>query len=227
VLVALLASFVSLGFWQLGRADEKRSLAEAFAAGSTRATLTALPARADAAPYATAVLSGRYDNSRQILLDAMTYRGEAGYQVLTPFQPLGGSRWLLVNRGWVGAGPERSVLPVVTVTEDRRNVIGRIAELPRPGLRLGVAKPLLRDGVEVRLFPTVADLERDLDRPLFPYQLWLEPDEPDGFVRDWHLGGLSAAQHVAYAVQWFALAALVGAAGTWLMVRYVLGLRPP
>jgi len=224
VFAGLIALFVSLGLWQLDRAAEKRAQLAAFDAGGTQPELAALPSEADAALYATVAVSGRYDASRQVLLDAITYRGAAGYQVLTPFEPLGSSRWLLVNRGWVPAGAERSDLPRVAVAEDRREIVGRIAVLPRPGLRLGgAAESAGRQGIEVRLFPSAGELENDLGRSLYPYQLWLDPREPDGFVRDWHPGGLPPEQHWAYAVQWFALAALVVCIGGWLLLRELRG----
>jgi surfeit locus 1 family protein len=38
--------------------------------------------------------------------------------------------------------------------------------------------------------------------------LLLNPDEPFGYLRDWHPGGLSAERHLSYAVQWWSFAAL-------------------
>jgi surfeit locus 1 family protein len=41
-----------------------------------------------------------------------------------------------------------------------------------------------------------------------PAVLLLDPDQPDGFVRDWPrpTGGLAPALHLGYALQWFAFA---------------------
>lgn len=224
VFVALELLFLRLGVWQLDRSAEKKALSEAFSAGTSAPRFERLPATAAAAArYATVAVTGRYDGSAQVLLDAMTKNGVAGYEVLTPFEPLGGGgRWLLVNRGWIAAEPVRSQLPSLPIGEERRRVVGRIAELPRPGLKLGTAsgeRPIRAGPVERRLFPTPAELEQDLGRPLYPYQLWLDPGEPDGFARDWRPGGLPAAQHWAYAVQWFALAALVAVVGLGLVWR--------
>jgi surfeit locus 1 family protein len=228
LLVALAGSLMGLGFWQLGRADEKARLAAEFAASAALPALTEMPDASDEAAYHYRRLEvrGRYDSEQQILLDAMTYQGQAGYEVLTPFRPIDSRRWLLVNRGWIPAAPDRSQLPAVAVDTAVRTVVGRIADLPRPALRLGSAGAASAAPLQVLLFPTLAELGERLGRPLVGYQLWLDASEPDGFTRDWSIGGLPPTQHVAYAVQWFALAALVTVAGLVGAVRALRRARP-
>jgi surfeit locus 1 family protein len=36
----------------------------------------------------------------------------------------------------------------------------------------------------------------------------LDPQAPDGYVRDWHPPGMSPARHWSYAIQWWSFAAL-------------------
>ena len=38
------------------------------------------------------------------------------------------------------------------------------------------------------------------------YQLLLDPEREDGFLRDWRPVIMSAEEHVAYALQWFGFA---------------------
>ena len=54
----------------------------------------------------------------------------------------------------------------------------------------------------------MADLSAALRRPLQSRQLLLNPGQPAGFVRDWHPGGLGAARHLSYAIQWWAFGVL-------------------
>jgi surfeit locus 1 family protein len=158
-------------------------------------------------------LTGRYAADRQFLLDGMTHDGTAGYHVLTPFRPQNSERWLLVNRGWIEANPDRSVLPEVVVDEELRTIEGRIARLPRPGIRLGDARApdLPPAAVTVVLYPTVDELAAHLSRPVHDYQLLLDARGPHGFERDWELPQGGVWRHRAYALQWLLFAVVLAA----------------
>jgi surfeit locus 1 family protein len=50
-------------------------------------------------------------------------------------------------------------------------------------------------------------LANKLGYPVFPYQIELENDLPEGYKRDWQAAKIMLPeQHTAYAIQWFALA---------------------
>jgi surfeit locus 1 family protein len=59
------------------------------------------------------------------------------------------------------------------------------------------------------LFPTVEDISAQTGYPLRDFQLLLNPDEADGFVREWKPALMEPEKHVGYAIQWFGLAATV------------------
>ncbi len=208
--LALGAVFASLGSWQLGRSEEKAALFARFDQGSagTEAPAPADGSTLEADRYAVITASGRYDASHQILLDARTKDGRAGYDVVTPLIADGAA--ILVNRGWVPANPNRQKLPDIAVAEAPRTVTGLFDTLPRAAL---VAGPLdIRAEMpwpRVMLYPTVADIERAVGYPVRDYQLLLTAGEPDGFNREWRPALLSPQEHVGYALQWFALAGLL------------------
>lgn len=205
----------SLGFWQLGRASESRALAERIerAAAEPPIRLETSDAADETLRYRPAELAGRYVPDRQILVDNIVRDGVAGYDVLTPFEPLDGGPWLIVNRGWVPGNPDRQVLPDVPVGGERRVVEG-ILDAPRvPGLRLGDAPAEeSRRPLTVVSFPTIGDLETILGRPLFGYQLLLADDEPDGYARDLPGPALEPERHLAYAAQWWLFGSIAGGA---------------
>jgi len=120
---------ISLGRWQLRRAEEKRVLFHAFAAGTDATRLIDL-GTPRLPRYQHIEAGGRYDEGRQILIDNMVNDGRAGYFVITPFALTGGG-WLLVNRGWVPLGASRAVRPTIPVTSDTRRLLGRADNLPR------------------------------------------------------------------------------------------------
>jgi surfeit locus 1 family protein len=209
-----LAVLLWLGTWQLERAAHARAQFAAYARSD--AEPVALPPRsdADALPrYARVRLSGHYLAGRQFLLDNMIHEGVAGYRVLTPFVTAGGDT-VLVDRGWLPAGPSRATPPPVGVGAETRALAGRLDALPRPGIELAAAAGS-GDWPRVVGFPKLAELGAALGQPLYPRLVLLDPNEPDGYLRDWRPGGLAPERHVGYAVQWYALALT-------LLVGYVI-----
>ncbi len=207
--LALVASLVVLGRWQLQRADEKQALYTLFDSGqdATRAVDAATP-RLPRYQHVEAV--GSYDSARQILIDNMSSAaGRAGYYVITPFALRGGG-WILVNRGWVPVGTSRAAKPDVAVSTQEREIKGRADELPRAGMQLGARLPLALPYPVVANFPThteIAALLRESAWAQAANLVLLDPSEPDGYLRQWQPPGFPPIRHIAYAVQWFSLAA--------------------
>jgi len=201
--------FVDLGRWQWQRAQQKRELASAFAAGESRLSTLDAPSSAQLPRYAQVRAQGRYDGAHQFLLDNMSHEGQAGYEVLTPLR-LADGRTLIVNRGWVPLTASRRQLPQVALDfEGELSATGKLDELPVAGIALGHVPPAAdASWPKLTSFPTMADLAAALGRPTESRQLLLNATEPHGYLRDWHPGGLSPERHVSYAVQWWGFAAL-------------------
>jgi surfeit locus 1 family protein len=226
LLVVLGGSFAMLGRWQWQRAAESRAAAEDFAAAGAADSLAAAPPdlAAGALRFRGLEIDGAYVPGRQILLDNMVHDGVAGYHVLTPAH-IEGHALLLVNRGWVPAGLDRRALPDVAIDAEPRRIRGRLERLPRPGLRLGGGAPVAAAApVVVLSYPTAAELAAALGTPVLDYQLLLNPEEIDGYQRDWRAPGLAPERHLVYAGQWLLLAA--GALGAALTIG-VRTLRRP
>jgi surfeit locus 1 family protein len=206
--IALLALLISLGRWQLRRADEKRVLYDSFAAGSD-ATRPVVAATAPLPRYQHVEAAGHYDAGRQVLIDNMVESGQAGYFVVTPFELEGGGS-ILVNRGWVPVGASRAVRPAIPVDERPRTIRGRADNLPSPGIQLGSRAVLEPPYPVVASFPTHDELAALIQEPQWSRAaqvILLDPGEPDGYVRHWSAPGFPPIRHVGYAVQWFGLAA--------------------
>ena len=205
--LALMVLLVSLGRWQLRRADEKQALFDSFAAGTdvTRKIDGATPLLPR---YQHIEADGHYDQARQVLIDNMMNGEQVGYFVITPFALAGGS-WVLVNRGWVPLGASRADRPAIPVAADARRIRGRADHMPSPGIKMGTPAALAPPYPVVAAFPTRADLGRLLGESSWTPAtdlVLLDPREPDGYVRNWTAPGFPPIRHIAYAVQWFALA---------------------
>lgn len=211
--VGAVALFAALGNWQLGRATEKRELAADFAAGGPPIEWQQLPP--DAPRYQRVRLRGHYDPAHQFLLDNMSHESVAGVHVLTPLLLDDGSA-VLVNRGWAPYGPTRQDLPAVEVGSEKRTIVGRLDELPRPGIWLKA--PPAAGWPRVVQYPKMPELAAALGRELAPRQVLLDPGVPDGYVREWTVTGTTVDRHIGYAVQWFAFAAV--AAALWVVLSF-------
>lgn len=221
---ALLAAFVALGSWQLGRGREKQAMVDAFARGTGSSVVLSGGASVDALPrYQHVRAEGRFLPDRQVLLDNMpSSTGKPGFRVLTPFERTDGGRLLLVDRGWVPLGATRAELPAVTVDTATRTVAGRLDELPAPGVRVGEAG-VTGDARWPRVlnFPRLEDVERVLGSAVEPRIVLLDGGLPDGYERAWRPAlRFGPERHLGYAVQWFALALAT------LVVFLALSLRP-
>jgi surfeit locus 1 family protein len=215
------AVFVGLGLWQLDRAAQKRELAGSFERGTLR-TVPLTAGNVSTLPrYQQVELRGRYDAERQILLDNMAssgrQTGRPGYHVWTLLRLERGGV-VLVNRGWVPLTESRDRLPDIPVDDGPRVLVGRIDELPQPGVRLAPTVPKGR-WPEVLYYPTAEELSKLYEQVVPARVVLLDARAADGYERTWrtHPEGFGAEQHIGYAAQWFAFA--VGTLIVFLVVN--------
>jgi len=209
VTLVMFGFLLSLGFWQLDRAEQKRAIIKHYRddKGGAVIRLDADMKSASGLEYQRASSIGRYESDHQLLLDNRTHEGQAGYQVLTPFILRNSEVAVLVNRGWLPLGNNRDQLPDVDVDETQRTVVGRIKIPSAEVFMLGEEEP--RQGWPYRIQRIqLQALSEELRRTLLPFVLLLDNEEPDGYLRDWQpLVGFGPERNVGYAVQWFGLAA--------------------
>ena len=211
VYICLLSLLIALGIWQLGRSEEKREFFEQQEQGSASSEIiplsTDIEANVETLRYKKAQVTGHYDQAHQFLIDNQISAGKAGYFVLTPFILQGETKAVLINRGWVPLNQDRSVLPDVQIKKEQTVVTGRINRFPSVGIKLAGAE------IPTDSWPSVIQvvdseiLAKKLAYPLFPFQIELDKDRPEGFKREWQTTSIMLPeQHIAYAIQWFALA---------------------
>ena len=212
---ALLVPFmVSLGFWQLQRADEKSAMAAAF---DTRQQQPPAPLSSlwdqpgELLAYTPVSLSGHFLPDEYFLLDNQMREGHVGYEVVDVMQLSGGGS-VLVNRGWVAAGADRQSLPPVPRVEGEVTVTGHIYVAPGTPFLLAEQQlddrwPKVIQAVEMdKLAPLIIASQ---DGRVFPYPVRISAGERGALVTDWQIVNMSPIKHRAYAVQWFAMAAVL------------------
>lgn len=215
VLGALTTTFIGLGQWQVDRAQEKIELEAAFASAGT---LQVLPEDANIREFTRFELRGTLDAGKHILLDNQVWRGRAGVHVLTPFREAQSGRWLLVNRGWLPLGQDRSQLPKVSAPEGQIRFAGQARPYPVGGVRLGEPEQLQKDEwPQLVTYPDHEKFSNALGLPLSRWLLYMDPESAHGFEgRDWKVTRMGPDKHRGYALQWFALATTAGIA--WIVL---------
>ena len=232
--LVLIAVTVLLGNWQVRRALEKTELQAVLDAAALRPAMR-VAARAqvgvahDSADVGTGVsvgqrvlLEGVWLASAEIFLDNRTYAGRAGYHVLTPLRLADGSGVVLVNRGWVATGTDRTVLPAVPLASALVALEARVQIPETDAFTLAKSGQAEQGRVWQVLDLTHLAARADVGLPvcsaaigasacLAPWLALQTSDATDGLVRDWPLPAAGIDRHRGYAFQWYSLAALAAA----------------
>ena len=202
------AILVSLGTWQLHRAQEKTALLAAFAKHTQYPPLTAAALlKPHDWQFYRATLTGEFLNDKTVLLDNKLFHGRIGYEVFTPFRFKPHST-ILVDRGFLAQPPQgRMALPWVKPLLGTQTVTGFLKR-PAGYVSLGAMVDQTATPRPFRIeFINLFELKTLLNEPnLNPYLLILDPNHPDAYPLEWQIVTLGPERHIGYAVQWFALA---------------------
>src|SRR5690606_7179563 len=137
---------VSLGNWQWRRADEKRALQAQREAAERDAPIEVTAAGVDAVALEgrRVRVRGRFVSKFDVFIDNRTYRGVAGFHVVSPLRLADSDSHVLVMRGWTPSDPrDRWQVPAVPAPADEVAVEGaalldlartlELGETPQPG----------------------------------------------------------------------------------------------
>jgi surfeit locus 1 family protein len=206
--VLIVPVLLSLGFWQLDRADEKRVLIDRQKVRQIEPAIRLMGEQGEMEElrYRNVEVSGRYDTDHQFLIDNQVANGVVGFYVFTPLR-IDSSRAVLVNRGWIPMGRDRAELPDISLGITEVDVTGMVDHFPSVGYRLQGAE-IPTDG-----WPSIVQvvdekiLSDRLGYSLLPYQILLDPLDEGGYLRQWKTAAprMTPEKHVGYAFQWFAL----------------------
>lgn len=205
LILLLLYVLVALGFWQLGRAEQKRQIVEQVNFANRQPPISIYePDQLIYQAHKKVLLTGKYLGDKQFIYDNQTANGVAGYYVLTPFQIKNSPEIVLVNRGFIAWGNKRTIADI-SLGKQLRTIQAKV-DIPikrfelKPS-KLGSHFPLVIQSLDLPLMAMV------LKTPLIPVIMQLDSAQTDGYLRQWRpFYGISADKHTAYAVQWFAMA---------------------
>lgn len=228
LVLALFLVMVGAGFWQLQRHGERRDRNEQI---TNRSAVEPVPLESVLDPglvgatlrsdlgeseqYRRVAATGEWRVEDQVLVRNRTLDGAPGFWVLTPLYTADGLG-VVINRGWVPRSVDESGLAELVPPPGTVTVVGtvqpsRSAELfQQPDPPDGVLETLAR--------PDVDRLAKQIDYPLVPFLVQLEPIAVDELPVELPLPALDSGPHLSYAVQWFVFAT-IAAVGYPLILR--------
>ena len=193
----MLPTVVSLGFWQLNRADEKAALEAAYF-DQLGAQVHEPGEKVEA--FSRLVLRGEFGTD-QYLVDNQVLRGQVGYWVMQLFIAREGRRYI-VNRGWIAASSARSQLPEAETPTGTVEIV--VLVWPQMGLPPILGSDVWPEGEKIRV------QRRDLDRmakrsDALSMEMRLEAGSAGALrVAPTNIE-FGRERHIGYAVQWFGL----------------------
>jgi len=210
---------MSLGFWQLDRAEQKIGIQEEQSKQVQAPTKRVISSSEAPSRFQSYRLEGRYIE-KHFLLDNRQRSGKVGYELLTPFELQSGGV-ILVNRGWLKAGRTRDELPELATPKDAVEIEGFFYWSDKP-------IPVLDNGFEM-LSPTMQRIQ-SIDWPRVQGALnnglvqelefrLMKTDEPGALDISWVYQSMKPEKHQGYAFQWFSMAVALIVLAIWATYR--------
>ncbi|MEY3721065.1 MAG: hypothetical protein RL618_1584 [Pseudomonadota bacterium] len=206
--VVVCAIGISLGNWQMRRAEEKRVLQQQLIGRAGFDPLNASALKSGELPdeFRRVTAEGEFVREWGVYLDNRPLRGKSGFYLLMPVKLVGSTQSVLVLRGWFprdARDPNR--LPEIPFPPSPVHLEGKVRHSAGKLMQLGQAGEL-RPGAIVQN-AEIADFIRASKLPLHTFIIEQTSDTGDGLVRDWPLPSTGIDTHKGYAFQWYALSA--------------------
>jgi surfeit locus 1 family protein len=201
-LVTLLATtlFFSLGVWQLKRADEKK-MREQCARMAEKKAPAPLPAHPRA--YQRIQVTGQYLD-QTLFLDHQYEQHQLGYHVFTPL--LLENNWaVVIDRGWI----KKQDLSKIQTPSSIHTIKGQIYFPSSKEWLLGEPMEIKSNKIAITQTQKPELFSHFLQKPVYPFIIRLDADEPNGFIRHWIINNMPWQRHIAYAIQWFIFGVIV------------------
>ena len=218
LIIATLALLITLGFWQLDRADEKRAIEDQIANANANSVdlITDVDILGEKEYYHVR-LQGSYIKDKQFIYDNQIVDQISGYYVLTPFILKGDTKVILINRGFIPWNGRRDQIANIDIGAKITGVKVQISKpVKRIELKASQIKqdfPVLIQALDLDEMSAIASLDFASIVGL------LSPESENGFVRKWEPYTGSIERHIGYAIQWFLMALVLSIIGVRLALK--------
>jgi surfeit locus 1 family protein len=215
--LAVAAVCVRLGIWQLQRLSERRAYNATVlsAIGNQAVPLDSLRGDAEGLRYRPVKVTGRYDIANELVVANRPRRGSPGVHIVTPLLRVGTDTAVLVIRGWVYA-PDAAHADLERWREDSADAAVGYLQSYDEG---STGQPSVLEGRILRQLGR-DDAAAAVPYPIAAYVVVLTAGEDTVAGAPPRLDSpvLGEGNHMSYAFQWFAFAA-VALGGTAVFLR--------
>ncbi len=198
---------VSLGNWQLRRAEQKLALQQQMSARAefVPVNVNALAPAQPPEEFRRVVAEGEFISSWAVYLDNRPYQGKAGFYLLMPFKLAANEQSVLVLRGWFPRdASDRERIPTIAVPKGVIRLEGRVRTTTGKLMQLGEAAALQPGAIAQNV--DIAEFARASKLSLQTFIIEQTNDAADDLVRDWPTPSVGIDTHKGYAFQWYGLA---------------------
>ena len=212
LILATMAFLASLGFWQLDRADQKRTIEASIQKANTGVVeLIVNQNELLNKEYYEVRLQGSYISDKQFIYDNQIVDQASGYYVLTPFVLKGQSNAIMINRGFIPWNGRRDQLADIAVDSASREIKIQVSN---PIKRIELKTSDISNQFPVLIQAIDFDVIEEISSTSIVHVIGhLDPASADGFVRKWEPYTGSIEKHIGYAIQWFLMALVLGIIG--------------
>ncbi|WP_341662547.1 SURF1 family protein [Vibrio sp.] len=209
---------VNLGLWQFGRYQKKNEIEQKLLAREQSTTVEMDDLHLVGVEYLTGIkisaelvpIDGRY-----LLLDNQVYKGEVGYLAYQLMESETGIA-VLLERGFIPAGKDRSKLPQVSWITTPISLAARLYQRSvnplSDRLYMETDRPHRIQNLNIE------ELGELWGRNIQPYLIQPVVDDWP-YPQPWQPLPLSSSKHLGYAVQWFGMATALLVLTLWIAVR--------
>lgn len=191
--------FFSLGLWQIERGQAKTTILAEFEDNLSK---TPVYLNQESKKWDRVYVKGKWDNSKQILVDNVINRGIAGYKVLTPLRIIETNQLILVDRGWIKQNKYREILPNIELVEADEIVSG-ILEYPELGLVLS-EDLVSKEWPKISQTKNLEVISKEYDEFIYPMILLADPILKNSleYIKITPTN-MTPTKHYGYSAQWF------------------------
>ncbi len=205
--MVIISLFIRLGFWQIHRADEKTRMVAAEAVLAKQQPIFWESSQKKPIQYQRVKLQGTY-LTPVFLLDNQHHQHQFGYDILSPLLLADGSV-VMVDRGWIEGDSTRRSFPVVLSPDGAIELQGSVYFPSKKQWVLGPSMEEKENKVFIIELLDAKMLRHILQKKVYPFIIRLDKNDAYGFVREWAIVSMPPQRHLAYALQWFAMALAV------------------
>ena len=210
---------ISLGIWQLNRAEQKQQWLDQLAQGELQAPVTLeqlnqeIPGETNNLPavqHRKVAIYGHFLSEPLFFLDNKMRHSRPGFEVIVPFAEAETNKTVWLNIGWI-ASINRTT-PQISLPKGPIKLYARVYRIPKKSWLLKQLfpkkLPLLKQTQQIISYPYLTDLYAFIGTPpAYPFLLRLMANQPGALNTAWtQPEDFSPQKHQAYAFQWFALA---------------------